>query len=85
MSPNVGVLDRALRLAIAGTMLWLLTLDSVQGFRAVLAGAIALAMVVTALAGTCPLYRLLGWTTCATPRRRDAARREAVIPRNPAR
>ena len=65
---NVGTVDRAIRLVLAvalfslfyfleGPLVWL--------------GLIGIVPLVTGLAGTCPLYRLLGIRTCAL-REREA-------------
>jgi hypothetical protein len=73
MTQNVGKLDRAIRL-LAGFLLILLPL--LTSFAAATPWlwwaslAIGAVLVVTGLAGTCPAYRVLGLSTCATGRRR---------------
>jgi len=59
MAPNIGGIDRALR-AIAGVAVLSLTFVSYQSWYALL----GLVPVVTALVGWCPLYALLGMSTC---------------------
>lgn len=58
MSTNVGTVDRALR-AIAGLVLIALALFGGQWW-----GWIGIVPLVTAFAGFCPAYRLLGLSTC---------------------
>ncbi|RZL37701.1 MAG: DUF2892 domain-containing protein [Rubrivivax sp.] len=56
---NVGGLDRAARIAV-GLMLLGLAITGQIG----LWGAIGLVPLLTGLAGTCPLYSMLGIKTC---------------------
>lgn len=64
MVHNVGVIDRIIRLALAGGLLYqgLSTYPgSALGIGLDVIGAIAL---ITGLVGFCGLYRLLGLNTC---------------------
>jgi hypothetical protein len=58
---NVGPVDRALR-AIVGLILLSLTVVGPQ----TLWGLVGLVPLLTAVAGMCPAYRLLGIKTCRT-------------------
>ncbi len=60
---NVGTVDRVLRLALGAALLVWFFFDHGQGFwhYAKLIGVVPLA---TALMSTCPLYSLLGLSTC---------------------
>jgi Protein of unknown function (DUF2892) len=60
---NVGTVDRVLRLALGAALLVWFFFDYGQGFwhYAKLIGVVPLA---TALMSTCPLYSLLGLSTC---------------------
>lgn len=64
---NLGAVDRALRVVI-GLALLALTIVGPES----LWGLVGLVPLVTALAGTCPAYTLLGASTC--PARRPDAR-----------
>ena len=67
MDRNVGTLDRVLRL-IAGAALIAFALVGPQtGYNWL--GWIGVVPIVTALAGWCPAYRLLGLRTCSVPKR----------------
>lgn len=69
MTVNEGTLDRTIR-AVAGVLLvaaWLL--GWLGGTIAVVLGIVGIALLVTAAVGFCPMYRLLGVSTCAVPRR----------------
>lgn len=63
MKANVGGIDRILRLA-AGAILIALALLGVIGPW----GYIGILLVATALLRFCPLYPLLGITTCPMPK-----------------
>lgn len=59
MNTNVGSIDRALRI-VAGLVLLGLTLGGVIGVW----GYVGLVPLATGLFKTCPLYSLLGFSTC---------------------
>jgi hypothetical protein len=59
MTPNVGGIDRALRVA-AGLALIALTLAGVIGVW----GWIGIVPLATAALGFCPLYTVLGFSSC---------------------
>ena len=59
MKTNVGTVDRVLRVA-AGVTLIALTLTGTIG----LWGWIGVVPVLTGAVGSCPLYSLLGFSTC---------------------
>lgn len=60
MLRNVGTLDRAVRLLVALLLGFAVFAGLVQGALAWIAGLGAAILLVTALFGFCPLYRLLG-------------------------
>lgn len=60
---NEGTIDRAIRIA-AGLALLALTFTGPKTLWGLL-GAVPL---ITGLAGTCPLYTILGFNTCPTKR-----------------
>jgi len=57
--PNVGALDRALRIVV-GIALIVMTLMGLIGVW----GWIGVVPLVTAAIGSCPLYSVLGMSTC---------------------
>lgn len=64
MTANVGTVDRALR-AVAGLVLLALAVFGGQWW-----GWIGVVPLLTAFVGFCPVYRILGLSTCpAAPRR----------------
>ncbi|GKX35564.1 MAG: hypothetical protein MnENMB40S_31820 [Rhizobiaceae bacterium MnEN-MB40S] len=68
MSTNMGIIDRVLRLVIAAALLFG-AFGAASPFSGVLfwiAVIIAVVFVITALAGFCPLYRVIGLSTCRT-------------------
>ncbi len=60
MTRNIGTLDRVLRIAVG------LALFAHVFIVPTAWGWLGLIPIVTALAGFCPAYRLLGLNTCAT-------------------
>jgi hypothetical protein len=69
MQTNVGTTDRIIR-AIAGIAALIgavaLGIGTGGGIALLVVGAV---MVVTAAVGFCPLYRVLGLSTCPAPKR----------------
>ena len=61
MKANIGTLDRSLRI-VAGLLLLALSLSGVIGFW----GLIGIVPLATGLFRFCPLYPLLGISTCKT-------------------
>lgn len=69
MELNEGTLDRILRVALGVAILSL----AFVGPRTPL-GLLGAIPLVTGLLGSCPLYRLLGVSTCSAPRTPRGAR-----------
>jgi hypothetical protein len=69
---NVGGLDRFLR-ALAGVVALLLAIFWLPGVAQMVAFGVAAMMLLTALIGFCPVYRLLGVRTCRHETSRSAA------------
>jgi len=63
MTQNIGTLDRVIRIIFG---LVLLSLTVVGPHTAW--GYLGVIPIITALTGVCPLYRLIGVSTCAHPR-----------------
>lgn len=65
MSVNEGTIDRVIR-AVAGIVLLVLGILLLQGAGQIVAVVIGAVLMVTALIGFCPAYRIFGINTCAT-------------------
>jgi len=69
-SPNMGSIDRIVRIVIGAALVLWFFLDGAGGF----AGGgfwhwiklIGIVPIITGLVGTCPMYRRLGISTCRT-------------------
>jgi hypothetical protein len=67
MSKNMGTTDRAIR-GIVGVVAAALALAGlVTGIWMWVAYIVAAVLIVTALAGFCPVYRIFGWSTSPKP------------------
>lgn len=69
MHTNESALDRVVRVVVAVAAV---VAAAVVGFGSVLAWvllAVAAIMLITAITGFCPLYRLVGISTCKVPAR----------------
>jgi hypothetical protein len=67
MTMNEGSLDRAIRIILGIALLSL----TVAGPKTML-GLIGLVPLLTGIIGFCPLYRLVGLSTCPMPRKAPA-------------
>jgi len=65
MSNNVGSVDRVARVLIG---LALLAFAFYSGYQYAWLGYIGIVPILTAVFGTCPLYSLIGVSTCAVKR-----------------
>lgn len=63
MGKNESLLDRGIRVVIAAVAV-VLGVYVLSGVWSVVAFIIAAAMVVTAIVGICPLYKVFGANTC---------------------
>lgn len=64
MITNEGTTDRAIR-AVLGIVLLALAFLTLAGTLKIIALVLGAVMLITAAVGFCPLYRLMGVTTCA--------------------
>lgn len=69
LSNNVGVFDRVVRVAVGLLLVALAALGHIGYW-----GYIGVVPLLTGLVGTCPLYTLLGLSTCPRDGRSDATR-----------
>ena len=70
MQTNTGTLDRILRLVVGGTLLAVAGFAQLSTMSIVIIGIVAAIAIATAFAGFCPLYRLVGISTCRIDDRR---------------
>jgi hypothetical protein len=66
MTTNVGTADRVIRVVIGLALLWYALLAAPTGYNWI--GWIGIIPLVTALIGNCPLYSILGVSTCPAKR-----------------
>ena len=62
MTTNVGTIDRIIRLVIGLVLLWYALMAPATGYNWI--GWIGVIPIITALVGSCPLYSILGVSTC---------------------
>jgi hypothetical protein len=66
MTTNVGTIDRVVRIVIGLALLWYALLAAPTGYNWI--GWIGVIPLITALVGVCPLYSILGVSTCPAKR-----------------
>lgn len=69
MTVNESSLDRGIRAAIGIVLLLAWLLGWVAGTFAIVLGVVGIVLLATAAVGFCPMYRILGISTCPVPRR----------------
>lgn len=62
MTTNVGSIDRVLRIILGLALLWYALLAPASGYNWI--GWVGVVPLLTALVGNCPLYSILGVSTC---------------------
>lgn len=68
MKKNMGTTDRAIRIALALTVVLLYLSGFISGVAAVLLGIVAGAFLLTSAIGWCPVYVPLGLSTDKKPK-----------------
>jgi predicted membrane protein len=66
MKKNVGSTDKTIRLLLALGIVLLNYFEVITGTTAIVFLAIAIILVVTSFVNFCPLYAILGKSTCPT-------------------
>lgn len=64
MKKNVGSIDKGIRILMALAVVLLNYFEIINGTTAIILLGIALILIVTSFANFCPLYALLGKSTC---------------------
>jgi len=67
MQKNMGTIDRVIRLLLAAVAVFLAYNGTLTGASATVALVVAGVLVLTSLVRFCPLYRLVGMSTCPIP------------------
>lgn len=60
---NIGKLDRLIRILIGGALFLAFLNGTIIGPLAIGALIVCAVLMLTAIFGTCPLYKLIGWST----------------------
>ncbi|MFZ5630056.1 MAG: YgaP family membrane protein [Spirochaetota bacterium] len=63
MKPNMGTIDRIVRVLVAVVIAALYLTEQITGTAAIILGALAAIFVVTSLVSFCPLYLPFGLST----------------------
>lgn len=69
MTNNMGSVDRLIRLVIAALAIYFYSNGTLTGTVGVVALVVAAVFALTSLISFCPLYRLVGISTCPTPKK----------------
>lgn len=64
MKKNVGSIDKAIRIVLAAVVVLLNYFEVINGTMAIILLVVAMVLVVTSFANFCPLYAMLGKSTC---------------------
>ena len=71
MKKNMGSIDRILRILIAAVIGFLYYNGTLTGTTGIVALVLAVVFTLTSLMGSCPLYQMVGLSTCPmSPRKR---------------
>ena len=65
MKKNMGTADKTIRLLVAAVLAFLFYNGTITGTLGIVAVVIAAVFALTSLVSFCPLYTLLGITTCS--------------------
>ena len=63
MAPNMGKLDRSIRLGVAAIIIGLYFMNIISGTAALILGVVAGIFILTSFVNFCPLYTVLGIRT----------------------
>ena len=64
MTKNVGGSDRIVRIVVALVLGVLIYMKTLEGTAAIIAGVVALYLLVTGLLASCLFYKMVGVDTC---------------------
>lgn len=66
MKKNMGAIDKLIRLALAAAVVVLFYLNIISGTLGIVLLVVAGIFVITSLISFCPLYAIIGYSTCKT-------------------
>jgi hypothetical protein len=66
MKANMGILDRALRIALAIVFTTLFFTETISGTWGIVLMVLAIVFALTSIVSFCPLYAPFGINTCST-------------------
>lgn len=69
MKKNMGTADRIIRLLIAALVTLLYFNDVISGTLGILLMVLSAVFILTSLISFCPLYTLIGISTCKVPKK----------------
>lgn len=67
MTKNMGSADRIIRLLLAAVAVFLYFNGTLTGTMGIVALVVAAVFTLTSIVSFCPLYRLVGLSTCPAP------------------
>jgi len=67
MTKNMGSADRIIRLLIAAIAVFLYSNGTLTGTWGIVAIVVAAIFALTSLVGFCPIYKIVGLSTCPVP------------------
>lgn len=70
MVTNVGTVDRVVRAVVGVVLVAAWAFGWLTGALAVVLGVVGIVLIATGAVGFCPLYRMLGMSTCPVPAKR---------------
>lgn len=70
MVRNEGTVDRIVRVVLGVVLVAAWAFGWLAGTLAVVLGVVGIVLVATGAIGFCPLYRMLGMSTCPVPAKR---------------
>ncbi len=68
MKANMGSTDKTIRLTLAIVVAMLYYFNAITGITALILGGIAMIFALTSFISFCPVYTILGISTCKTKR-----------------
>jgi hypothetical protein len=69
MKKNMGNVDKIVRLAIAALVIILFSTNVLSGTIGIVLVALSAVFVMTSLIGFCPLYKIVGLSTCSVEKK----------------
>lgn len=69
MKKNMGMIDRVLRLVVSVVLAYLYFSGTVEGTLGIVLIAAAAIFTLTAIVSFCPIYTILGLSTCPVPKK----------------